>query len=393
MSITKNTQWMKTMMVAGALAVCALAPRAYAQDPTGSMHGHVQNAAGIDVSDGDVKLTTDSNPTESSKFKYDMPVDQHGDYKSNADGIAAGTYTAVFMQGDKLIDLLTKVKVDVGQDSTVDFDMTRQEFLDKMTPQEKKDLAAYKAKIAGVSAENAKIAGLNNNLQQSRALMKSTHANCTTPKPDDVVCPPPPGNYDQAATMMQDAVTNKPDQGILWFTLGDAQSGQKKYDDAAVSYNKAIALNDASKKPNPELDAAAYNNLGQAKASAGQTTDAIAAFDAAAKAQPAQAGMYYFNEAAVFFNHGDSASALAAADKAIAADPTQAEPYFIRGQSLIVNATVDKSGKIIAPPGTAEAYQKYLELAPNGEHVQDATDILNSLGQTIHSSYKAGKKN
>ncbi len=152
-------------------------------------------------------------------------------------------------------------------------------------------------------------------------------------------------------------------------------------------------MHDPKKKPNPELDAAAYNNLGQAEANAGKTADATAAFEAAVKAQPAQASMYYFNEAAVFFNHGDTASALTAADKAIAADPTQADAYFIRGQSMIVNATVDKSGKIVAPAGTAEAYQKYIELAPNGPHVQDATDILTSLGQTIHSSYKAGKKN
>ncbi len=33
--------------------------------------------------------------------------------------------------------------------------------------------------------------------------MKSTHANCTTPKADDTVCLPPPANYDQAASLMQ----------------------------------------------------------------------------------------------------------------------------------------------------------------------------------------------
>jgi hypothetical protein len=53
---------------------------------------------------------------------------------------------------------------------------------------------------------------------------------------------------------------------------------------------------------------------------------------------------------------------------------------------------VDKTGKVVAPAGCAEAYQKYLELAPNGPHAKDSTDVLNSLGETIHSSYKAGKK-
>ncbi len=69
----------------------------------------------------------------------------------------------------------------------------------------------------------------------------------------------------------------------------------------------------------------------------------------------------------------------------------QAEPYFIRGQSLIVNATVDKTGKIIAPPGCAEAYRSTSSLLPTGRMYRTATDILTSLGETIHSSYKAKK--
>ncbi|HXB62840.1 MAG TPA: tetratricopeptide repeat protein [Acidobacteriaceae bacterium] len=399
MSITRSMRWIKTTMVAGALAAGALmavtGPRAVAQGPTGSIHGHVQNAAGVAVTTGDVKLTRDVTPSANSQFKYDFPVDQNGNYKS--DGVAEGLYTAVYMQGASPVDLLSKVKITANTDTAADFDMTRKDFIDKMTPEEKQQLADYKAKVAAASTENAKIASLNNALQQARADMESTHANCTTPKPDNVVCPPPPANFDQAASLLQDAVAAKPDQSILWFTLGDAQRGQKKYDDAAVSYNKAVTLNDASKKPNPELDAAAYNNLGQAKAEAGQTEDAVAAFEAAVKAQPSQASMYYFNEAAIFFNkgqNGDAAAftaALAAADKAIAVDPTQAMPYYIRATALIQNATVDKSGKIIAPPGCAEAYQKYIELAPNGEYAQDATDVLTSLGETIHSSYKAKK--
>jgi hypothetical protein len=390
MSITMNMRWMKTIMVAAALAVGAFVPgalpQAYADSATGSVHGHVQNAAGITVGNGDVKLTKDSNPSDTSQYKYDMPVDTDGNYKS--DGIDAGTYTAVFFQGPKMIDVLNHVKVEAGQDATVDFDMTRQEFIDKLTGPEKEELAKYKARIAATSAENAKIAGLNNNLKQARDLMKASHANCTTPKPDDVVCPPPSGNYDNAATLLQAAITAKPDQAILYFTLGDAQTGQKKYDDAATSYQKAIDLNDASKKPNPDLDSASYNNLGQAKVSQGKIPDGVAAYEAAAKANPAHAEMYYGNEAAALFNHGDTDASLAAADKAIAADPTQPDPYFVRGESLIQKATVDKSGKIVAPAGCADAYQKYLELAPDGPHAQEAKDILTSLGETVHTSFK-----
>jgi tetratricopeptide (TPR) repeat protein len=388
MSSTTKMQWIHTMMVAGLLMAGAL-PRASAQKATGSIHGHVQNAAGIAVNGGDVKLTTDAAANASSTFKYDVPVDKNGNYQSNA--IAPDTYFIVYFQDSKEVDGLPNIKIVAGQDTAADIDMTRADYIKTMTPEERKALEDYKVKIAGAMSENAKIASLNNSLQQARTDMKASHANCTTTVPDNAVCPPSSSDYDNAASLMEQAVSVKPDQDILWLTLGDAQAGQKKYDDAATSYNKAIALNDASKKPSAELHGAAYNNLGQALANDGKTADAIAAFDAAVKAQPTQAATYYFNEAAVFYNHGDTTTALAAADKAIAADPTKPEPYYIRGQSLIVNATVDKSGKIIAPPGCAEAYQKYLELAPDGQHVQDVTDVLNSLGQTIHSTYKAKK--
>jgi tetratricopeptide (TPR) repeat protein len=382
---TMKMQWMKTMAVAVALGAGSLT-QASAQGTTGTLHGHVRNAAGVAVVSGDVKLTKEV--IQLYKFEYDLPVDQNGDYKSSA--IEAGNYNAAYYQDNKLVDLL-KVKVIAYQDNELDFDMTRQDFIDKMTPEEKKELEAYKAKIAGASAENAVITNINGSLKQARDLMAANHANCTAPKTDAEVCLPPSGNYDNAATILQQAISAKPDAAILWFTLGDAQAGQKKYDDAATSYNKALALNDVLTKPNPELDAAADNNLGQALANGGKTTDAVAAYEAAAKSQPASAGMYYNNEAAIFFNHGDAAASLAAANKAIAADPTRPDPYFILGQSLIANATVDKSGKIVAPPGCAEAYQKYLDLAPNGPHAQDAADILTSLGETIHSSYKAKK--
>jgi len=366
-----NKGWMiRTFTIAAALTAFAL-PQAHAQAPaTGSIHGHVQNPAGIPVS-GDVKLTTDTPPTETTKYKYDFPVDDSGNYKGT--GIAPGTYVAVFFKDGKTVDYVNGLKVVANQDAPADFDMTRAEFTASMTDQQKKDLEEYKAKAAATIAENAKIGNANTLLQQARDAIKAK-------------------DFDTAATDMQQAVSAKPDEGILWFTLGDAQTGQKKYDDAVASYKKAVELNDSSKKPKPDLDAAAYNNLGQALAESGHPDDAAAAYESAAKIQPTQAGMYYNNEAAIFFNHGDMAAALAAADKAIAADPTRPDPYFVRGQALIQNATVDKTGKIIAPPGCADAYQKYLELAPQGPHAKDAADVLTSLGETIHSSYKSGKK-
>jgi hypothetical protein len=83
----------------------------------------------------------------------------------------------------------------------------------------------------------------------------------------------------------------------------------------------------------------------------------------------------------------------AAADKAIAADPKRPIPYYLKGQALINKAQVDpKTQKIVAPPGCAEAYEKYLELAPDGPFANEAKSVLAEMGSTVKSTYKATKK-
>ena len=142
-----------------------------------------------------------------------------------------------------------------------------------------------------------------------------------------------------------------------------------------------------------EVTAVAYNQLGQVYAKQGDAKAAADAYEQAAKALPANAGMYYFNEAVTLYNNGKLPEADAAADKAIAADPNKADAYYIKGQALIPQATVDpKTQKIVAPPGCIEAYQKYLELAPDGAHAADVKGILEGIGAQVKSSYKAGKK-
>jgi tetratricopeptide (TPR) repeat protein len=341
-----------------------------------------------------VKLTTDrTSATKDRKYQYTFPLDQSGNYKGS--GIAPGNYVAIEFQADKSLDFIDSLELKGGDDKVVNFDMTRKEYIDKMTPDERKQLEEYKKKNAEAMAANSNITNLNALLVQARADTKA-------------------GKYDSAVTAMQTATTTKPDEPILWVALGDAQLGaangaaqaaktagtpatdpalQQKFTDAAASYKKAIDLNAASKKPNPQTAAAAYNQLGSALSRGGNTKDAADAYDEAAKAEPANAGMYYFNEAATFYNSGKLDEAGTAADKAIAADPKRADAYYIKAQSLIPKATVDpKTQKIVAPPGCVEAYQKYLELAPDGPHAADIKGILTGIGAKVESSYKAPKK-
>jgi tetratricopeptide (TPR) repeat protein len=359
-----------------------------------SIHGHVTNPAGMALNKGEVRLSTDrSSDSKDRKYAYKFPIDQNGDYKGT--GIAPGNYVVFVFQDDKSLDYNDSVVFANNDDKTVNFDMSRAEYLAKMSPEDRKALEEYKKKNAEIVAGNAKIQNLNALLTQARADNKA-------------------GNYDAAIKAMQDATAAKPDEGILWITLGDAQLGSadtaaraakaagtsttdpaivQKYNDAATSYKKGVDLNAASKKPSPEAAAAGYNQLGQTYAKMGNAKDSADAYEMAAKALPANASMYYFNEAATLYNAGKNPEAEAAADKAIAADPKKAEAYYIKGQSLITQATVDpKTQKIVAPPGTVDAYQKYLELAPDGPHAADVKGILEGIGEQVKSSYKAPKK-
>ena len=348
--------------------------RAHAQEvTTASVHGHANDPAGVNVANGAVKLATSVNSTPSdTKFQYTFPLDANGDFKGT--GIAPGTYTLVLFQQDKSVDFTRDIKFVAGADVAVNFDMSRKEYVDKMTPEQKKQLEEFKKKNAETTTENSKIKNLNGLLAGARDAIKA-------------------GNFDTAIASMQQAVTVKPDESLLWYTLGDAQLGAKKYDDAITSYKKSLEVDAASKKPRPEVASAAENNLGQALANSGKTDDAMAAYEAAAKFDPTKAGMYYMNEATVLHNLHKDDAAEAAADKTIAADPTRAVAYYIKAQSLVGKSTEDPAThKLVAPPGCIDAYQKYLELDPNGRFAPEVKEVLTSFGQTINTNYKAGKK-
>ena len=56
---------------------------------------------------------------------------------------------------------------------------------------------------------------------------------------------------------------------------------------------------------------------------------------------------------------------------------------------MMAKAQVDASGKITPPDGTAEQFQKYLELKPDGPFAQSSKDMLTQLGAKVDTIYKA----
>jgi tetratricopeptide (TPR) repeat protein len=389
---------MKTLtskLLAAIAALAIMVPvSAMAQSGTNTVHGHVTNPAGFDITSGTVEFTKDrTEPEDKMRLTNPTLIGKDGNY--NVSGVLPGDYYVYVIQDGKRLDRMD-LSVKVDENRTLDFDMSRPEYLSKMTPEERAALEEYKKKTAAALSTNKVVANLNN-------LLKQVYADLALPKP----------NYDADIKLMQQATEQKPDEAVLWLNLGqvltksaDAQVKQakldkkpwqsddtiiKQYTDGIAAYKKGIDLNLASKKPVPADIGISWNSIGNAYAKMGKLPESQDAFESAVKAAPTTAGMVYGNEAAVLFNANQSEAAGVAADKAIAADPTKPDPYYIKGQSLVGGAKLIDN-KYVLPPGCAEAYQKYLELAPNGEHAAEVRDLMTSLGQTVNTKYKAPPK-
>ena len=344
----------RTTILAVVAALC-MAPMLASAQKTTDVKGHANNEIGQPLASMDVKFSSDNG----ASFKYSATTDANGDYKIS---LPPGTYIGVvrdpkITDPKKVIDEIVNVKVGDAP-TTQDFDMTRKEVMDKLTPERRKEIEDIKAKNAEALKANSQVKNLNAALAQARA---------------DIAAK----NYQPAIDAMTQSLQAKPNEPVLLYTLGTAQLGAGKNDDAVATFKKAIEASQTAKKPQPEVIGAAYNDLGNAEVKAGKTEDAIASYDAAAKADPTHADMFAMNETIALTKAGKSDEAVVAADKVIAANPQKAEAYYLKASALVGKATSnDKSGKPILPPGCRGAYEKYLQLAPNGPYANEAKEIL-----------------
>lgn len=189
--------------------------------------------------------------------------------------------------------------------------------------------------------------------------------------------------YAAALQTLQQAAAQDQTHDVVYGALGDAYMLNKKFSDAAIAYRNAIALAPTDSKP-----VASYHaGLGQALTQLGNTSDGMAECEKAAQLDSAQGGVCYFNQGAVLTNQGKPDAANEAFDKSIAADPTRADAYFQKAVNLLGKATLGSDNKMIPALGTVEAFNKYLELAPEGPYAQSAKNLLASLGAPVQSTY------
>ena len=363
-----------------ALAVVLATPLAHAQ--TGSIKGVCKDLDGTPVAGAEVEwYGTDTGR------KYTLTTNKKGEYFSL--GVLPGKYNVKLTKDGKEMFHINGVVVTSGE-TTTDIDLKKEQAAaaagQGKTPEQLKAEQEQREKI---SKENNTVKALNDKIVEANTASAA-------------------GDFEKAIASLNEAVAMDNTRDLIWFKLGDAyrQSApkqtdpdekKKRYESAVTDYQKAIELRKGSEQAakDPENNkklAAYYNNLAEAYSKENKVDDSITAYNQAAQLAPDNAAQYYFNEGAVLTNAGKADEANVAFDKVIAADPSKALAYYWKGINLIGKATVGKDSKMVAPDGTAEAFQKYLELDPNGPQAQVAKDMLASIGAPVETGFGTKKK-
>ena len=374
---------MKKYLILPLLLVLILglsAPLASAQT-TGTVKGVCKDAEGKPIVQAEVEwVAVETGHT------YKIKTNNKGEYFSL--GIVPGKYNVKLNKDGKELFHINNVTVGL-EETDLPFDLKKEQLKaaegQGLTPEQAKAKAEAAAKTA---SENKTVGTLNEKLNAAKTASDA-------------------GDYDTDIATLNEANQIDSTRDLIWFKLGDANrlsapkqtdpaEKQKRYEAAAADYKKAIELRSASESAAKEPDsnvkmAAYYNNLADAYAKANKIDDAVTNYNQAAQLDPTHAAGYLFNVGAVLTNAGKVDDAIVAFDKVIAADPTKAEAYYWKGVNLIGKATL-KGDKMVAPEGTAEAFQKYLELQPQGKLAQPAKDMLASIGATIETGFGTKKK-
>ena len=370
-----NKPVLLTAILVAALALLS-APRAAAQ--MGSISGQILDINAKPWVGLTVQATSEQGAKQTAKTdndgKYSIP--------NLRAGIYTVTITAFPPPNDKQPAYdLAKVRVESGGDAKADANF--KEIMGKqgaaVQEQQKKNEEA-KVKFEGMKAHFTAGNAILEQEKTARADLQKAPADqrdAAKQKLADLA--------DQAAkeykAAQESAGEKDPNLHLLWAKLGEAYDTAGRNDEAAQAYQQAITLATTAK---PDSLPGYYNNLGNVLARAGKIDEAKAAYSKSAELDPANAATAWRNFGISLYNANRLGDAVEPLQKSAELDPKNPQTWYLLGASLVYKMTIKKVGDKQVPefaPGTIEAYQKAIELDPNGTYGAQAKAGLEQLQQ------------
>ncbi len=353
------------MLMAGLAGV--LAPRAAAQ--TGSISGSIMDVNGKPWAEVVIRTVSDQGAKQETK------TDSGG--KFSVLNLRSGIYTVFVVfppPNDKQAPYEAKCRVQGGEDAKVDLNF--KDIVSKQgaeAQEQVKKAEEAKSKMEGLKAHFAAGNALIDQEKQAKIELQKAPADQRDgfkQKLTDL--------SDQAVKEFQEAakslVEKDPNAHLVWFKLGEAYDTAGRNDDAAQAYQQAIAAK-------PDVPGY-YNNLGNVLARAGKIDEAKAAYTKSAGLDPPNAATAWRNFGISLYNANRLGDAVEPLQKAAELDPKNAQTWYLLGASLVYKMTTKRVGnkeEVQFAPGTIEAYEKAVELDPNGTWGQQAKQGLEQL--------------
>jgi len=334
-----------------ALLVSVLIPRAAAQGD-GVVRGQILDVTGKPWADMGMQIVSDQG------VKQDTKTDKSGNYSFR--NLKPGVYSVFVILPAPNKPFESKVQVQSGE-AKVDVN-----FKDVIAKQG----SAATEQIKKQEEEKAKFEGMKQHFTAGAALLEQER------KAKEEVGKAPADQRDAAKakvtdlsnqavaefTAAQKAASEKDaNQHILWAKLAEAYDLAGRNDDAINAYQQAIAAK-------PDVPGY-YNNLGNVQARSGKVDDARASYTKSAELDPPNAATAWRNFGISLYNAGRLKEAVEPLKKASELDPKNPQVWYLLGAALVGSMETKKTGdklEFIILPGTVEAYQKAVELDPNG---------------------------
>jgi tetratricopeptide (TPR) repeat protein len=343
----------------------AMAPRAAAQND-GVIRGQIIDVAGKPWAELGIQAVSDQGA------KSDTKTDKDGNYSFR--NLRAGVYKVFIQLPAPNQPYEAQCRVQSGAEAKVDLN-----FKDIAANQGKEyQEAAKKAEETKTKFEGMKAhftAG-NTILEQEKAARAELQK--ATPDQRDAAKQKVADLSDQAAKEFQAAQQAAPEKDpnlhLIYAKLGEAYDTAGRNDEAAQAYQQAITAK-------PDVPGY-YNNLGNVLARAGKIDEAKAAYTKSAEMDPTNAATAWRNFGISLYNANRLGDAVEPLQKSAELDPKNPQTWYLLGASLVYRMTLKKVGDKQVPefaPGTIEAYQKAIELDPNGTYGAQAKAGLEQL--------------